>query len=128
MAALPERRELLIPVVGIADVTHLKLSVRHEAGGINYFDYKHERKGVYIGFQPMTVERTEYGSVERFTAFTGMKFLLEETTRMDRKKVAKHADRIFPMAEALAARWFARDFEGIRTEIGGLPAEVAKAS
>lgn len=123
MATAPAILKRHIPVANpTKDLTHLEISVRHEDGGINYANYKTERKGIYVGFQPMAREMGVHFMTERFAGFSGMKMLLEETTRMNRKKVAAHAAAVFAKADALAALWFARDYEGIRNTLGALPA------
>ncbi len=125
---IPARHKHLVPVTGIPNVTHLEVAVFHAEGGINYATYKTERKGVYASLQPMTVSSEGHFRTERFMAFSGMKFLLEETTRLNRKKVAAHAAAVFPKAEALMALWFSRDYEGIRAALGALPALIEQAS
>lgn len=123
MVGLPVRFTTFLPMVSPAS-THLKVEVFFSPGGLNYTTYKTERKGIYVGFTPVTREVTPTATVERYTFLAGMKMLLAETPRMNRKATAAHAERVFALAEGVLAHWMARDFEGLRAVVAALPPTV----
>jgi hypothetical protein len=70
------------------DITHVNVWVHYSKGGINYATYKQEARGIYVTFTPVKLERTGSGFIsESFTAFTGAKFVFEEATRLNSKRV-----------------------------------------
>lgn len=80
-----------LPAKGTArhgDITHLNCWVYYNKGGINYATYKQEARGIYASFTPVKLAQTGSGFLsESFTAFSGLKYLVEESTRLNRKRV-----------------------------------------
>lgn len=63
--------------------THLEISVYYRKAGMSFATYKHVRGGIYVSCMPVKKER---GSVE-FAAFTSKSILVEDASRLNRKKV-----------------------------------------
>lgn len=88
--------------------THIKIEVRYELGGFNYFTYKTEPRGIYISVSPVTLEDRPGGyQMETYTAFSGRKFCVRELKRKSEKALQEIIAKVEPKAEAIA-----RAFEG----------------
>ena len=74
--------------------THLKAEIYYSLGGMNYFSSKVESRGYYISVSPVEREVKQYGTMERYTAFTGLKQCVIPTERKSKKK-AEEALRYF---------------------------------
>lgn len=59
----------------------------YDKGGMNYFTYKNEKRGIYLSLQPVKVE--DYGgySMESFEGFSGIKFFIKELNRKSDKQI-----------------------------------------
>lgn len=67
----------------------LKTEVYYSLGGMNYFTSRNEARGYYLSACPVQVERRPDGIIiESFTAFSGTKILLLETSRKSAKSEA----------------------------------------
>lgn len=72
-----------------AKITHLKIEVYYNLGGINYFTYRTENRGYYLSVTPVKRE-TKGGFVsESYTAFTGIKQCIKQVTRKSAKAEAE---------------------------------------
>ena len=70
----------------LEDCNAIKVQVYYDMGGINYFTYKNESRGVYLSVTPV-----ELGDVfEKTTLFKGYKVLLEEANRYSDKLLEKN--------------------------------------
>ncbi|MFZ9296645.1 MAG: hypothetical protein ACO259_10630 [Bacteroidia bacterium] len=70
----------------IKDNLNLKIEVYYNKGGQNYFTYKNEARGYYLSVTPVNVEKRENNIViECYTAFSGVKVLLNEVQRQSEK-------------------------------------------
>lgn len=99
-----------------------RVEVYHAAGGMNYFNYKTEPRGIYLSVTPVRISE----HVVSFGLGDGRKWLVEETTRLNSKKVKAEADRLLPQAQAIADAFDQLDFEGIRAIVaGGSPVVAA---
>lgn len=79
-----------------AKVTHLKIELYYDLGGMNYFTYKTENRGYYLSVSPVTRGASTGGFIsESYTAFTGIKQNIKQVTRKSAKAEAE--------AEKLAA-------------------------
>lgn len=82
-----------LPAKGITrfgDITHVNVWVYYSKGGINYATYKQEPRGIYVSITPVKLEKTGGGFLsESFGAFTGTKYVFEESTRLNRKRVVE---------------------------------------
>lgn len=71
--------------------TDIEITVDYNKGGYNYFSYTEEPRGYYLHVQPLT----RGNNTITFTAFTGVKMLIEECKRLNRKRLAElQADEI----------------------------------
>lgn len=72
-----------------AKITHLKIEVYYNLGGINYFTGRAENRGYYLSVTP--VERETNGGFvsESYTAFTGIKQCIKQVTRKSAKAEAE---------------------------------------
>jgi hypothetical protein len=59
----------------------------YHKGGINYFTYKNEKRGIYLSFQPVMVEDCDGYKCERFEGFSGIKFFIKELNRKSDKQI-----------------------------------------
>lgn len=95
-----------IPTKRILGATHIKIEVRYEKGGLNYFTYKEEPRGVYVSISPVTLEDRPGGyQMESYTAFSGTKFCVKELKRKSDKAVQEVAAKLEPKAEQIARAW-----------------------
>ncbi len=90
----------------VPDATHLKIEVRYEKGGYNYFTYKEEPRGVYVSVSPVTLEDRPGGyQMESYTAFSGTKFCVKELKRKSDKALQEVVAKLEPKAEQIARAW-----------------------
>ena len=84
---------------------HLKLSVFHSKGGLNYFNYKNEAGGFYFSVRPVEVDTSGPFTSERYTMIvsnkTAFKVLLGGAPRFNRKTLDALWAKILPAAGAL---------------------------
>ena len=69
---------------------YIKVEMYYSLGGYNLFTYKQEQRGYYISVCP--VERREYAPgcmMEGFTAFSGVKMLVEPCERKGKGAAAR---------------------------------------
>jgi hypothetical protein len=59
----------------------VKVELYYNKGGMNYFTYREEKRGYYLSVSPVYRER----GMESYTAFTGTKQLIKETSRKSEK-------------------------------------------
>lgn len=73
-----------------AKVTHLKIELYYDLGGMNYFTGRPENRGYYLSVSPVTRGISAGGSVlESYTAFTGIKQNIKQVTRKSKKAEAE---------------------------------------
>ena len=63
-------------------VTHLRVDLSYNKGGMNVWTYKQEPRGYYLMLTPVFRD----GIMEGFTAFSGKKYLIREVTRASAKQ------------------------------------------
>lgn len=69
-----------------AKVTHLKIELYYDLGGMNYFTGRAENRGYYLSVTPVERHTNSQGyATESFTAFTGTKILLNGVARKSKK-------------------------------------------
>lgn len=73
-----------------AKVTHLKIELYYDLGGMNYFTGRAENRGYYLSVSPVTRGTSAGGfSSESYTAFTGIKQNIKQVTRKSAKAEAE---------------------------------------
>ncbi len=95
-------------------LNELKVSVRYDKGGINYINYKQDKRGVYVHFTP--VHRGN--GFESCTCLgekkeSGFKIFVRELGRMSQKQMDDVAKRVEPLVPTFAEKWNAEDWQGI---------------
>ena len=63
-------------------VTHLRVDLTYNKGGMNVWTYKQEPRGYYMTIVPVFRD----GIMEGFTAFSGKKYLMKSVTRASAKQ------------------------------------------
>ncbi|TMS80559.1 hypothetical protein [Pseudoalteromonas sp. S554] len=81
---MAERNRIIreIPVTGSSS-NCIVISVRFNAGGINYASYENEKRGYYLSVQPVT----KSDGWQTIKGFSGVKGLVEEAKRFGQKKL-----------------------------------------
>jgi hypothetical protein len=68
------------------NITHLKVELYYDLGGMNYFSGSVEGRGIKLSISPVQRSERENGIVvESYTAFSGFKKLLKEMARFNQK-------------------------------------------
>ncbi len=71
-------------------VTHLKIELYYDLGGMNYFTGRAENRGYYLSVSPVTRGTSAGGfTSESYTAFTGIKQNIKQVTRKSAKAEAE---------------------------------------
>ena len=60
---------------------YIKVELYYALGGINYFTYKNEPRGYYLSVSPVERRPCYGGMMESYTAFSGVKTLVEPCAR-----------------------------------------------
>jgi hypothetical protein len=79
-----------ISTIGFKNCNTVKFTVRFNQGGINYSNYKQEKKGFYVHFQPMQITQNEGYITEEYGMFSGFKLLISEEKRDSKKKLLQY--------------------------------------
>lgn len=81
-----------IPVANADNsVNTIEISVRYEAGGMNYFTYRESKRGYYVSVSPVKIEKHNGYETRSFVAFSGTKALLQEAKRFGQGKLEEIA-------------------------------------
>lgn len=99
---------------GSEPLNELKISVRYDKGGINYFTGQSERRGIYVHFKPvhrggMFETTTLLGSNKE----SGFKVFVRDLGRKSQKQMDDIALRMEPLADDIAKKWDTEDWKGI---------------
>lgn len=86
------------------DRNFIKVELSYSKGGLNYWTYKHDERGLYIHVKP--VERSADGLMEGFTisgqASDGYRACLQQLGRKNDKALASLWEKIVSGAEEIA--------------------------
>lgn len=66
----------------------LKIEVRYNKGGVNYFQSKVEERGYYLSVSPVVRTHSEGYTVESYVGFSGVKKLILPAKRQSDKQYA----------------------------------------
>ena len=67
-------------------ITHLRIELFYDLGGTNFFTSEIEERGYYLSVTPVQRHTSPQGyTTEIFTAFTGIKILLNGVARRSKK-------------------------------------------
>lgn len=88
---MAELKVIRIPLVGKHPdyLTHLKVRLYYSLGGTNFGTYEIEKRGYYLSCYPVAYESKNGYRMETFSAFSGIKVLVAETTRNTKKQAEK---------------------------------------
>ena len=86
----------------VSNATHIKIEVRYLKGGLNYFTYKEEPRGIYVIVTPVEVQDRGGYEMERFTAFSGVKTCVKKLKRKSEKAEQEVWSKIEPKCERIA--------------------------
>ena len=95
--------------------THIKIEVRYLKGGLNYFTYKEEPRGVYVIVTPVEVKDQGGYEMESFTAFSGTKCCVKALKRKSEKAEQEVWAKIDPMCERIAKGFLAHSIIGVHS-------------
>lgn len=99
-----------------ADTNNISIEVTYQKGGINYFSYNTERRGVYVLVRPEKIaDRGGYVS-RSFDLFGNMTFKIcvKELARKSQKAIDTIAAAVEPHVQELAQHIELGDKEGFR--------------
>ena len=71
-------------------ITHLKIELYYDLGGMNYFTSRAEKRGYYLSVSPVEIGMRD-GEItsEIYTAFSGIKQNIKQVTRKSKKAEAE---------------------------------------
>ncbi|MAD75951.1 MAG: hypothetical protein CML20_14385 [Rheinheimera sp.] len=83
------RRRLIeqLEVTGNPTVNTIEIELYYNAGGMNYFNYKVEKRGYYVSVTPYKISQDGHFKTKEYSAFSGIKTLVEEASRFGKKKL-----------------------------------------
>ena len=79
-----------VAVTGNPEVTHLKVAVSYNKGGMNMWTYKDEARGYYLSVTPIKRESQDGYCTETTTLFSGYKCFIHGATRFSSKVLQEH--------------------------------------
>ena len=100
-------------------LNELKVSIRYDKGGINYFNGIPNKRGVYVHFHPVH-RGNGFESCTCLSADkkeSGFKIFVRELGRMSQKQMDDVAKRIEPMIGDFAEKWNKEDWQGIYQQV-----------
>lgn len=67
----------------------VEISINYNLGGLNYYNYKEEKRGYYIHFTPCNVREEKYGTIKETELFNNksFKYLIMPVNRKSDKKL-----------------------------------------
>ena len=99
----------------------IKVELSYLLGGINYFTYKKENRGLYLSITP--VERRDSGNgmiCECFVGFSGIKFLVKELGRKSDQQQELLWNKIKPHTRQLADLFEKGEYQSIMDKLNEL--------
>ena len=65
--------------------TEVKIELKYNLGGLNYWNYKTEARGYWLHIHTLKIERQQGCTIESYNCFSGYKALILETKRKSDK-------------------------------------------
>lgn len=65
----------------------VRVEVGYNEGGMNYFNYKEEKRGLYLSVSPLEIEKSGGCICTKYTGFSGVKVLIKEMKRFSQKQL-----------------------------------------
>lgn len=86
-------------------ITHLRVELLYDLGGTNFFTNEIKERGYYLSMTPVERHTNLQGyTTESFTAFTGIKILLNSVARRS-KKAENEAEQLAQEKERTLIRY-----------------------
>lgn len=99
----------------------IKVELSYQLGGINYFTYKKESRGLYLHITPVEVRDCGNGMIcESFVGFSGIKFLVKELGRKSDKQQELLWNKILPHTRQLADLFEKGEYQSIMDKLNEL--------
>ena len=99
----------------------IKVELSYLLGGINYFTYKKESRGLYLSITPVEIKDRGNGFIcESFVGFSGIKFLVKELGRKSDKQHQLLWDKILPHTRHLADLFEKGEYQSIMNKLNEL--------
>ena len=67
------------------NATHLKVELYYSKGGMNYFTYNNEQRGLYLSVSPVTISKGDGYNTESYYGFSGIKQFVQEMKKFSEK-------------------------------------------
>jgi hypothetical protein len=107
----------------------LEVCIRYNEGGINYFNYETEKRGLYIHFTPVkraTHETMGYTVTTRtLMDERGRKMLLLEMPRRNKRRATAVAAEVIPRLDDLVPKAQVQDWPGVYAVLKPLVDQLA---
>lgn len=86
------------------DINNIAISVSYLKGGINYFNYKHENRGIYVTINPEKITHESGYTTRSFMMFSNgsFKVCVRVLNRKSQKQINEIAEKIAPHVNEIA--------------------------
>lgn len=84
---------------------YLEVRVSYDKGGMCYATYRQKPRGYYFSIGPIELERRDGVTTQRFGMFSATGFLLEQTARLNAKRLESWRAQIAGKLPALVAAY-----------------------
>jgi hypothetical protein len=87
------------------NATHVELTTFYQEGGLNFYDYQTEPRGIYMSVRPVTVSRELHFTVTQYTMGDprAFKVFITPATRFNAKTLREQHTRFLAVADAVLA-------------------------
>lgn len=98
----------------IGEFDELKIHVDYQKGGISFWDYKPQKRGVYVHLTPVHRDREfEHSAISGDITESGFKILVSEIGRRSQKAIDSVCERVLPISKDIARMYDERRFNDI---------------
>ena len=95
---------------------YLEVRVSYDKGGMCYATYRQKPRGYYFSIGPIELEHRDGVTTQRFGMFSATGFLLEQTARLNGKRLAALREGIAAKLPALVRAYESTTDKPTRTE------------